>query len=249
MGHERPIAHSCPPVDTQDEESIMNVITPTTGFGPDKCNRCGAPGFARDAGPNGRKRKGQFFVVTEGWFLKLVILRCSDCDGVFCGGCCRFDNGKAMVECLCPSCGQVLGGHPKPDKRHAELVAKAESKINRTDMRAVKAYFRASNSEKKQVLFVQKNVPLHEVAVVMTSGNEEKFSSMRADGYVKIGVDTMDNVHQSFLTQVVLLDTYRDDQLCMVIYLKAPQSSTCIVQVLPANANAAKAARPWWKFW
>src|SRR5204863_307342 len=144
-----PIANSRSAVDTQDKESIMNVITPTVGFGPDRCSQCGSPGFARDAGPNGRKRKGQLFFVTEGWFLKPLLFRCSDCDGIFCGGCCRLKSqprdGGTTMECLCPTCGHVLGAYPAPARRHAELVEEMESRIDATDMRTVKAYFRDPN--------------------------------------------------------------------------------------------------------
>jgi tetratricopeptide (TPR) repeat protein len=211
-------------VDAQDEESVMNVSRPTTGFGPDRCSRCGAPGFARDAGPSGRKRKGQLFVVTEGWFLKLVLFRCSDCDGVFCGGCCRlesrpFDDGKSMLECLCPSCGQVLGAYPAPHKRHAELVEEMRSRIDGTDMRTVKAYFRDPNSEIKQVILAQNGCPLEEVAAVMVSGSQETLMNMLADGWVKVGVDSMDRVPVRLQTSVILLDTFPDDQYCEIVYL------------------------------
>jgi hypothetical protein len=202
----------------------MNVITPITGFGPDRCSRCGAPGFARDAGKDGRKRKGQFLFVTEGWFLKLLVLRCSNCDGVFCGACCRldsrpFDDGKTKIECLCPSCGQVLGAYLAPSKRHAELVREMQSQIDRTDMRTVKAYFRDPNSEIKQVILAQKGCPLEEVAAVMVAGSEGTFMNMLADGWIKICVESMDSVPARLRTNAILLDSVSDDQYCDVVYL------------------------------
>ncbi len=201
-----------------------NVIKPTTGFGPDKCSKCGTLGLAREAGTNGRKREGQFFLVTEGWFLRLLLFRCSDCDGIFCGGCCRIEpqvreDGRTTMECFCPSCGQLLGAHPAPDKRYAKLVEEMRSQIDRTDMRTVKAYFRDPNSEIKQVMLSQNGCPLEEVAAVMASGNQGTLMNMLADGWVKVGVDRIDKVHPKLRTSAIVLDTLADDQYCEVIYL------------------------------
>ena len=202
----------------------INVSSPITGVGPDRCSRCGGAGFARDAGPNGRKRKGQFFLVTEGWFLKLVLFRCSECDGIFCGGCCRLesrvsDDGSTVMECSCPSCGQVLGAYPAPDKRRAGLVEEMESRIDGTDLRTVKAYLRDPNSEIKQVVFAQNGCPLQEVAAVMASGDQETFMNMLEDGWVKVGVERVEEVNPKLRTSALVLDTLPDDQFCEVIYL------------------------------
>jgi hypothetical protein len=104
-----------------------------------------------------------------------------------------------------------------------DVAETMKSKIDACEFQAVKFYFRNPSSEIDQVVLVQQDYLLEEVAAFLAApvGErvEEGFLSIIRAGVVKFGVDDFRGVRPAYERHAVLLDSIPDDQLCYVIYL------------------------------
>jgi len=109
---------------------------------------------------------------------------------------------------------------PEANKK---LANKLEELIDPCGFETVKQHFRAKNSEISQVVLIQGDYLLHEIATVFEDKaegiNTAKLVELLEAGIIKYGVDNLEKVKSDFRKYAVLLDSVPDNQLCHVIYL------------------------------
>ena len=109
---------------------------------------------------------------------------------------------------------------PEANKK---LANKLEELIDPCGFETVKQHFRAKNSEISQVVLIQGDYLLHEIATVFEEKaegiNTAKLLELLEAGIIKYGVDNLEKVKSDFRKYAVLLDSIPDNQLCHVIYL------------------------------
>ena len=104
-----------------------------------------------------------------------------------------------------------------------KLTGKLKELIDPCGFEIVKQHFRAKNSEISQVVLIQGDYLLHEIATVFEDKaegiNTAKLVELLEAGIIKYGVDNLEKVKSDFRKYAVLLDSVPDNQLCHVIYL------------------------------
>jgi hypothetical protein len=104
-----------------------------------------------------------------------------------------------------------------------ETVRIMKSRIDATDFRTVKAYFRDPKSEIEGVVLVQGEHRLEEVAAFFAAPDpetvEERFLELLRQGAIVLGVDDFRGARPALDRYAVLLDTILDDRTCHVVYL------------------------------
>lgn len=106
-----------------------------------------------------------------------------------------------------------------------ELAGQLESKVDLCAFKTVKSHFRNPESEIFQVIIVQGDYLLHEVAALFENppeekeGKEEEFLDELFEAEViQAGVDDLEVAWSDYRKYAVLLDTIEDNRLCYVIY-------------------------------
>ena len=101
-----------------------------------------------------------------------------------------------------------------------KLANKLEELIDPCGFETVKRHFRARDSEISQVVLMQGDYLLHEIATVFVDkAAGSKLVELLEAGIIKYGVDNLEGVKSDFRKYAVLLDSIPDNQLCHVIYL------------------------------
>lgn len=101
------------------------------------------------------------------------------------------------------------------------FAAELETKIDPCGFETVKRYFRDPDSEISQVIIVQGDYLLQEVATIFAdkSQGKDRLIELLKIGVVKFGVNGLETVEPEFKKYAVLLDNIPDNRLCFVIYL------------------------------
>lgn len=103
------------------------------------------------------------------------------------------------------------------------IAKEMKADIDPTNFGVVKSYFRDSSSEINQVMLVQEDFLLEDVAAFVVGASEEEarevLPQMFESGVIKMGVDDFRWVHAKYEESATLLDSIPDDQMCYVIYL------------------------------
>ncbi len=101
------------------------------------------------------------------------------------------------------------------------LSKELEAKIDPCGFDTVKRYFRDPKSEISQVVLVQEDYLLQEVATIFAdrAQGKDRLIELLEIGAVKFGVDRLDTVEPEFKEYAVMLNTIADNKLCYVIYL------------------------------
>ena len=102
-----------------------------------------------------------------------------------------------------------------------KVAAQLQSNIDPCAFGRVKQYFRNTSTEISQVVLVQQDYLLQDVAAFLCGkeSKKEDFASMLQNGAIKFVVDNMSGVHPDFRDNAVLLDSIQDEQRCYVLYL------------------------------
>jgi hypothetical protein len=103
--------------------------------------------------------------------------------------------------------------------KNENLIKELEGKIDPCGFETVKRYFRDPNSEISQVVLVQGEHLLQEVALVfIDKSGKDKLVELLKSGAIKYGVDDLEGVTAAFKGYAVKLNSIADDQLCDVLY-------------------------------
>jgi hypothetical protein len=104
-------------------------------------------------------------------------------------------------------------------KHNPELAVEMKAMIDPTDLRTVRAYLRDPNSEIDSVIVVQGDHRIEEVAAVMASDDASAVMTIAAEGVIKFGVETLDQIRTEHQDCAIVLANFPDDRLCHVVYI------------------------------
>lgn len=101
------------------------------------------------------------------------------------------------------------------------IVKELEAKIDPCGFETVKKYFRDSNSKISQVVLVQGDYLLQEIAAIFADGTQgkDRLIELLETGAVKFGVDSLKAIEPELKKYAVRLNSIADNKLCYVIYL------------------------------